>query len=170
MIFLTDPGLSGHIFILAAAFILLRKGRDGLLILLLAVTAIGIADYTASGIFKPLFQRVRPCFALEDVRLLVRQARTFSFASSHAANAAALSSMIWLFFRRGAAVDRAFTATMIIHGMLVAFSRIYVGVHYPGDVLGGIVIGMFSTATVYSGASWIVKNVVQIKMLRNPAE
>jgi undecaprenyl-diphosphatase len=158
MVFLTSFRLSVHIFLLAVFFIVLRKGKEGLVILFLAVLAVGISDQLASGIMKPLFQRVRPCYALAEFRLLVSQPGTWSFASSHAANAAAVASMIWIFFWRGALVDKAFSVLMIVHGSLVAYSRIYVGVHYPGDVLGGIVTGLVASGSVYTLAAWLVKN------------
>lgn len=167
MLFLTKPKFSGHILWLTALFIVLRKGRDGFLIVLLLLLSVGIADYTASGIFKPLFQRVRPCFALEGVRLLVDQTHSWSFASSHAANSTAIATLIWIFFWKGKLIDKLFTVTMIIYAAMVAFSRIYIGVHYPGDVLGGIVIGLASAALIYTAFAWVVKNVVHRRAMLN---
>jgi len=167
MLFLTKPKFSGHILWLTALFIVLRKGRDGFWIVLLLLLSVGIADYTASGIFKPLFQRVRPCFALEGVRLLVDQTHSWSFASSHAANSTAIAALIWIFFWKGKLIDKLFTVTMIIYAAMVAFSRIYIGVHYPGDVLGGIVIGLVSAALIYTAFAWIVKNVVHRRAMLN---
>ncbi|NTU59239.1 MAG: phosphatase PAP2 family protein [Chlorobiaceae bacterium] len=167
MLFLTNPMLSYHILLLAAAFILIRKGKDGLVIIPLLILAVGIADFTASGILKPLFHRVRPCFALQGVRLLVNQSHSWSFASSHAANATAIASLVWIFFWRGAPVDRTFTILMIVYAFLVAFSRIYIGVHYPGDVLGGMVIGLGSASIVYTATGWTVKRFVHNEAMRN---
>jgi undecaprenyl-diphosphatase len=166
MPFLTNPKLSFHIFILLAAFIFIRKGKDALIVIPLILLATGISDYTASGIMKPLFQRIRPCFALEGVRLLIDQSRSWSFASSHAANSAAIATLLWIFFRKGEMVDKVFTVIMIAYASMVAFSRIYIGVHYPGDVLGGIAIGLASATVVYTAAGWIVKNVVHVRAMR----
>ncbi|NTU67845.1 MAG: phosphatase PAP2 family protein [Chlorobiaceae bacterium] len=167
MLFLTNAGLSLHLLFLAATFMIVRRGKDGLFILILAAIAVGIADFAASGIMKPLFHRVRPCFALEGVRLLVAQSHSWSFASSHAANAAAVATTVWIFFRGGAPVDRAYVLLMAAYGLLVAFSRIYVGVHYPGDVLGGIAIGIASASLVYTVAAWTVKRFVHGAAMRN---
>ena len=160
MLFLTNPKLSAHILVLAAAFMLIRKGKDGLIIILLLILAVGISDFTASGIMKPLFHRVRPCFALDGVRLLVNQSHSWSFASSHAANSTAVASLIWIFFWKGAPVDKAFTIVMISYASLVSFSRIYIGVHYPGDVIGGMFIGLAGASIVYTLTAWTVKNFV----------
>jgi undecaprenyl-diphosphatase len=166
MLFLTSPKLSGHIFLLLALFILVRKGKDALYVVPLILLAIGLADFTASGIMKPLFHRVRPCFALDGVRLLVDQTRSWSFASSHAANSTVIASLVWLFFWRGEMVDKAFVVVVIFYAAMVAFSRIYIGVHYPGDVLGGIVIGLASAALIYTAFAWIVKNFVHRRAMR----
>lgn len=166
MLFLTKPKLSGHILWLTALFVALRRGRDGLWIVLLLLLSVGMADYTASGIFKPLFHRVRPCFALDGVRLLIDQSHSFSFASSHAANSTAIATLIWIFFWRGELIDKLFAVTMIAYAAMVSFSRIYVGVHYPGDVLGGMVIGLVSASLIYTAFAWIVKNVVHRRMMQ----
>lgn len=170
MLFLTSPKHSVHILVLLALFILVRKGKDAFFVIPLLLFAVGIADYTASGIMKPLFHRVRPCFALEGVRLLVDQSYSWSFASSHAANSTAIASLVWLFFWRGETVDKVFTVVVIAYASMVAFSRIYIGVHYPGDVLGGIVIGLASAALIYTAFAWFIKNVVHRWAMRNGGE
>ncbi|NTU96695.1 MAG: phosphatase PAP2 family protein [Chlorobiaceae bacterium] len=167
MVFLTKGNLSNHIFLLAILFILIRKGKNALPVILLALAAVGIADYIASGILKPLVQRVRPCFALDHCRLLVVQSRSFSFASSHAANAAAAASMLWIFFRRGPLVERLFALLMIVCAFLIACSRVYVGVHYPGDILAGMLIGIMSALLLYWIFSWLFKNIVQREIMSN---
>jgi undecaprenyl-diphosphatase len=166
MVFLTSGRLSWYVFLLAAFFMAIRKGKTGFLVILLALLSIGLADYTASGILKPLVQRVRPCFALDHVRLLVSQPRSYSFASSHAANSAAFAAITWIFFHRGVLVEKLFTGIMIFFALAVSFSRVYVGVHYPGDVLAGMVIGVCSALLVYLFFSWILKNVIQPRQMR----
>ncbi|ASQ91519.1 phosphatase PAP2 family protein [Prosthecochloris sp. GSB1] len=158
MVFLTKPRLSGHIFVLAALFMVVRRGWRGVAILLLSLLAVGLADWITSGVFKPLFQRTRPCFILEDCRLLVSQSRSWSFASSHASNSAAVASMIWIFFGRGLLVEKTFTGVMIVYAFLVAWSRMYVGVHYPSDILAGALVGVCCAAFVYTVFAWVVKN------------
>jgi undecaprenyl-diphosphatase len=166
MVFLTKGNLSNHIFLLAILFIVIRKGKHALPVLLLTIAAVGIADYTASGILKPLVQRVRPCFALEHVRLLVVQVRSFSFASSHAANSAAAATMTWLFFHRGPFIEKLFARFMFVYALLLSYSRVYVGVHYPGDILGGIAIGICSSLLLYVLVSWGFKNYFQRALIR----
>ncbi|MEI8032864.1 MAG: phosphatase PAP2 family protein [Chlorobiaceae bacterium] len=166
MVFLTRGSLSWPILFIAALFIIMRKGREGVQIVLLALLAVGLSDFIASGIFKPLVHRSRPCFSLEHVRLLITQVHSYSFASSHAANSAAVATTAWIFFHRGPAIEKLFSGLMILYAMGVAYSRVYVGVHYPGDVLAGIVIGIFSAALSYLVFSYIVKNIVQPHLMR----
>ncbi|MFQ5329677.1 MAG: phosphatase PAP2 family protein [Thermodesulfobacteriota bacterium] len=108
-----------------------RKSRQALLLLLLVVA---FSDFLSSSIFKELFQRVRPCVALENVHLLVGCSGSFSFPSSHATNI--FAAMVWLalHYRKGRPI-------FLIVAILVAYSRIYVGVHYPLDVIGGACLG-----------------------------
>ncbi|NEX14649.1 MAG: phosphatase PAP2 family protein [Prosthecochloris sp.] len=166
MVFLSRPELSGHMMLLAALFMMVRRGWNGVIILLLTLLAVGCADWVASGVLKPFFQRTRPCFELEECRLLLSQTRSYSFASSHAATTAAIAGTIYIFFSRGELVDRAYTAVMVLYALLVSYSRVYVGVHYPGDVIAGAVIGIVSSGIVYTCFTWIVKNVVHTGVLK----
>ncbi|ACF15178.1 phosphoesterase PA-phosphatase related [Chloroherpeton thalassium ATCC 35110] len=163
MVFLTKFKQSWPIAAFAAIFVLVRRKWDGVAIIFLCGLAIGIADQTASGFFKPLFERTRPCFALEEVRLLVRQVRSYSFASSHAANTASVATVIWLFFANsGHKIDKAFAIFLAIYAAAVAYSRVYVGVHYPSDIAAGMLIGVLSGSIVYTAYGYVVKNYIMI--------
>ena len=158
MVYLTTVKMSWPILLLWALFIIARRGKSALLLLLCAGLAVGLSDFIASGVLKPLVQRTRPCFALEHVRLLISQPRSYSFASSHAANSMAIAVVTWLFFSRGVVVEKLFTLVMFCYAVMVGFSRIYVGVHYPTDVLAGMVIGTCSALLFYLIFSWLAKN------------
>lgn len=166
MVFLTKFSKSWPIAAFAAMYTLVRRKWDGLMIIFLCGLAIGIADQTASGFLKPFFERVRPCHELENVRLLIRQVRSYSFASSHAANTAAVATVIWIFFYNSSKIDKAFAIFLSTYAPLVAFSRVYVGVHYPSDIFAGMIIGILSGVLVYLIYSYIVKNVIQPYQLR----
>ena len=166
MVFLTNGRLSWHIFLLALLFMVARKGKKAFLVILFALFAVGLADYVASGVLKPLAHRIRPCFALNHVRLLITQPHSYSFASSHAANSAAVATVTWICFHRGELVEKLFTGIMIFYALAISFSRVYVGVHYPGDVLAGMVIGICSALFVYLLFSWLFKNILQPRLMR----
>ncbi len=102
---------------------------------LLAVTAtVGLTDASSHYILKEIFARLRPCNALPDLIDIVRCSNSFSFPSNHAGNTFAAATLISLCFRNTTLL--AFTCAL-----LVCFSRIYLKVHYPSDVLAGALYG-----------------------------
>lgn len=107
------------------------KGRS--VGLALALTLL-LTDQVSSHVVKPLVGRQRPCVTLEEVRLLVGFKNTFSFTSSHAANIFGSATVLSLAYRRWAPAYLTLAAA-------VGYSRVYVGVHYPFDVICGGLMG-----------------------------
>lgn len=112
------------------------SGEFRRLALVMAVV-VTLADQTSSHLIKPLWGRQRPCCATIEKRLLVPCSHSKSFPSSHAANSAAVASLIWLEY--GFYVG--FPAACL--SLIISYSRVYVGVHYPFDVLFGMILGAF---------------------------
>lgn len=135
MPFLTD--FSNFEIPLAIAWVMLmvfggRRGRVTALVL--AVTLL-MTDQMSSHVIKPLVQRERPCVELSDVRALMGLKTSFSFPSSHAANIFGAATVLSLEYRR-------LMIPFIVIATAVAYSRVYVGVHYPLDVIGGAALGV----------------------------
>ncbi len=134
---------------LAALYLPARYRRAGLYAVLAAAFAVALADVTTARLWKPLFARVRPPFALPHVRLLLpHQPPSPSFPSGHAANAFAFAFVILCSYKR---VGAAF----LVVAAAVSYSRVYVGVHYPLDVLGGAGWGVFVGVCVVSGQFYL---------------
>lgn len=118
-----------------------------LLVVSIALT-ITLADQTASGFMKPFFERLRPSHApeLEGLVHLLKKGNgdiykggKFGFVSSHAANSFALMLFVIRVVRHNM-----LSIFMVVWAIVVSYSRIYLGVHYPGDLLGGALVGMLA--------------------------
>lgn len=124
------------------------KLAHGMLILVMLALTITLADQFASGICKPFFERFRPTqdpklMYLVDVVNGYRGGR-YGFMSSHAANTFAFALFVSLLIR-----NKWLTCVLFLWAIIPSFSRIYLGVHYPGDVLCGAVSGCIMAALVY---------------------
>ena len=136
--FLTDINQNPiGIVILALLWLLLltKGGRAGTIAALLLIPTIALSDQLNSSFLKFIIDRPRPCHELANVHLLVGCGSGYSFPSSHAVNNFAAAVVLSYFLPR-------WTWAFFCYAGVIAFSRIYVGVHYPSDVLAGAIIGV----------------------------
>ncbi|NVO03057.1 MAG: phosphatase PAP2 family protein [Bacteroidetes bacterium] len=125
-------------------FLVIKKYRTNSWYIILAVIAVLIlSDQISSHLLKSMIQRPRPCHEAS----LAGMVRTlgngcggaYSFVSSHAANSFAIATFLILIIGK---YYRFFTPLILIWAIIVSYSRIYLGVHYPGDVLFGAILGI----------------------------
>ncbi len=118
-----------------AWFLLLFKGGKHRVILAFSVlTLVLLTDQFSSGVLKDLVGRVRPCNVLFNINLLVGCTSSGSFPSSHAVNNFAVAAFIVYFYRN-------LKWLMYSIATVLALSRVFVGVHYPSDIIGGAILG-----------------------------
>ena len=125
-----------------------RNGRAVLLILIGFGIAVGLSDYLCSGILKPIVCRLRPTHepALDPVHLVNDYVGgLYGFCSSHAANSMAIALLFSLLYNNKTA-----TALLMLWVAVVCYSRMYLGAHYPTDIICGLVVG-----SLWAGLTWL---------------
>lgn len=129
-------------FYMVLAFFIFRKFHwRGFWVLLFVAVVVTVADQSSVQLFKDVFQRLRPCRNPELVDLVKlvnnRCGGGYSFVSSHATNTFAVAAFLLNVFR-----VKPFQVLILFWAALVSYSRVYLGVHYPADILGGAILGL----------------------------
>jgi undecaprenyl-diphosphatase len=122
------------VYIFLFSWLFWKGGKNGRIAGVAIILAIILTDQVNSSFLKELFDRTRPCHSLSDVHLLVTCGAGKSMPSSHAANNFALALILSYFFRQYRYVYYSIAT-------FIAISRVYVGVHYPADVIVGAFVG-----------------------------
>lgn len=141
---ITHLGDYGFIWIIIGLYCCLRRTYK-----IVGIKILGALAYVLllnNIILKNLINRERPFHAIEDLILLTAEPYGLSFPSGHTAGALAAGYIFYKYF------PGKYSVILIGLGLVMGFSRLYVGAHYPSDVLGGIIIGLlcgyFSDLTV----------------------
>ncbi len=136
-------------------WLLFFQGKRGKITAILLLLTVILTDIVAAQIIKPWFGRIRPSHAmLDNINLLVSKGGKYSFVSNHAANTMSAATIIGYFYKKWKSV-------VIIISIIVGFSRVYVGVHYPFDVFGGWLFGYALAWGILS--IWVILKIREIK-------
>ena len=131
------------------------KGKRGKIALCLLIISLSINDSICAQILKPTFERVRPShMSIEGLNLLVSKGGKWSMPSNHASNMFSLAVILSYFFGR-------FKPTLFFLATIIGISRVYVGVHYPGDVIIGALVGYSISWVIIT--LWVILKMREIK-------
>lgn len=129
------------LYLFIIVFSIKNYGKQGFIMILFLAMTFGISDFISSSIIKPNVQRLRPCNETEiktKVNNLVDCGTGYSFPSSHATNHFAIAVfLIMMFYHKWKII----LPIGILWAASISFAQIYVGVHYPIDILTGSLLG-----------------------------
>lgn len=145
MVFITVPENFALAALVAALFLLTTCGKSGKRLVVSLLLGVGVSDPLSSFGIKSLVARPRPCHGIVSDHLLKGCSDSWSFPSSHAVNIFCAATILSRVYPKAAVPAYSFAAA-------VGYSRVYIGVHYPLDVIGGAVIGTL----LGLGVSWAV--------------
>jgi len=121
-------------YIILLGLLFFKGGRVGKISVLGILILITITDQTSHKILKELFERARPCNVLSDALTPLGCTGSYSFPSNHAVNNFAAAAFFTKLYPR-------YKSVLFITASLVALSRVYLGLHYPSDIIAGAGIG-----------------------------
>jgi undecaprenyl-diphosphatase len=147
MPFITERNHWFPVWGVAVVGLLWKGGRKGRIVVLLIIPVIFLSDQISAHVLKPLIARSRPCVALPDVHLLVGMKTSYSFPSAHAANFFATATFFNHFYPK-------YRWWYFTAASMVALSRVFIGVHYPLDIIVGGILGAACTYFVIYIWQW----------------
>ena len=131
--------------------------KNGFIALGIMISAIAASDLGSVYLFKEVFQRLRPCHdpSMEGLVIVVNNkcGGLYSFISSHASNTFTLAVFSSLFFK-----NKFMSLSILIWAAIVSYSRIYLGVHYPFDIIGGMIWGSLIGYIFYKIYSFFINS------------
>jgi undecaprenyl-diphosphatase len=145
---ITNDWVLRVVFLIIVVLLLIFGKKQGRIAALLCIISVAFSDQITSHLIKPIIGRVRPCHIIPDVHLLVACSQGLSFPSSHAANSFAIATLISLSYRRQVWL-------LLSVAVIVSYSRIAVGVHYPFDVLAGALVGVICALAVFAANQYV---------------
>lgn len=149
MVVITNFGDAGIVWIILAIILLFMKKTRKCGILMLISMFVGVI--IGNGIIKHLVARQRPCWIDTNIQLLIANPKDFSFPSGHTLASFEAAVMIFLHNKKWGTIA-------FIPAVLIAFSRLYLFVHFPTDVLAGAILG-----TAISLATYFIYNKIANK-------
>ena len=151
-----------YIFVVLLLFFRTQK-KEAFLMLAFFLLVFALCDQISSGLIKPFFERLRPGNHpdFKDLVQLVNNHRGggYSFISGHATNSVGFAVALSLVFR-----NRWVTLVTLVWAGLISYSRIYLGMHFISDVVGGIIVGTLTAIALYAILIPLRKKLFHLKL------
>ena len=155
-IFVTNKKSSIPLYFFLIYYIFKKLSNNDFLKYLILIIILIVFTDQFSGLFKDYFERFRPCHdtSINDSIRIVKEGcgGLYGFFSAHAANSFALATFFYFSFRKFSSNFK----YLFLWAIIVSYSRIYIGVHFPGDVIIGSCFGII-TGYLFSIASFKIK-------------
>ncbi len=149
MIWISSIGLWIPLYILLLYFVIIKYKSKAWIAIPFFILAVGLSDLISVHLFKNVFERLRPCYEPELAGLInniVGCGGKFSFVSSHASNSFTIAFMsIFLIGDK----QKWLKWLMPLWGLSIMYSRVYLGKHYPSDVIVGALLGILVSWLIY---------------------
>jgi len=139
---LRNPYTWAPLYLFILIFAIKNYKKRGIIMILFFLLSFGLGDMISASAIKPQAMRVRPCNDVpfkEQVKVRVRCGSGYSMPSSHATNHFAMGVFLLMVFRKK---WKPIIWLSIVWAASISFAQIYVGVHYPGDILVGTILGI----------------------------
>ena len=150
MPFITNQNVFGIPIAIAALAGLIFGDKRTKFIMLGSILAVGLGDQISSGVMKPFFGQYRPCKELSDLVLRINCGGRLSFPSGHATGTMILALWFGYHYKK-------WLPYFLTFALIISFSRVYVGVHWTSDVLGGMLLGYIIVKSfIYIWESYII--------------
>ena len=139
MVIITSLGNGGAIWIIISVLLMINKKYRK--IGFIALGALILSTIFGEGILKHVVQRIRPSADIPAINMLIAKPLSYSFPSGHTASSFAAAGVLSKYFKK-------YALGFLALASLIAFSRLYLYVHYPTDVLAGIILGLICSRII----------------------
>ncbi len=153
MPFIRNPLCWVPLYLFIFLFVLLNYKTKGIWWMVVFLSTIALTDMTGTYLFKHTIERLRPCADPDlafQVRLLLNHCAGYSFISNHAANHFGMATFFFFTLRH---ILKNWKWVPYIWATIIVYSQVYVGLHYPSDVIGGALLGFlfgFASAAFFN--------------------